>query len=78
MHLQDLLLIIMNEPISTLHIARLFSSLISSSLALDMIISLVGSPTTLSNFDFTRIILSRLFTSSLMGPNSRSIALILT
>ena len=53
MHLQDLLLIIMNEPISTLHIARLFPSLISSSLALDMIILWVVSPTTLSNFDFT-------------------------
>jgi hypothetical protein len=44
---------IMKEPIATLHIARLFSSLISSSLALDMIISWVVSPTTLSNFDFT-------------------------
>ena len=75
---QDLLLIITNEPIFTLHIARLFSSLISSSRALDMIISWVVSPTTLSNFDFTGSILSRLFTSSLMGPYLQSIALVLT
>jgi hypothetical protein len=46
---QDLLLIITKEPIFTLHIARLFSSLISSSRALDMIISWVFSPTTLSS-----------------------------
>ena len=39
-------LIITKEPIATLHIDRLF--LISSSLALDMIISWVVSPTTLS------------------------------
>ena len=41
-------LIITKEPIATLHIDRLFLSLISSSLALDMIISWVVSPTTLS------------------------------
>ena len=55
MHVNDLL-IITNEPISTLHIA-----------ALDIIILWVVSPTTLSNFDFTRSMLSRLFTSSLMS-----------
>jgi hypothetical protein len=75
---QDLLLIITNEPIFTLHIARLFSSLISSSRALEMIISWVVSPTTLSIIDFTRSILSRLFTTSLMGSNLRSIAPALT
>ena len=60
----DLLLIKMKVPIATLHIARLFSSLISSSLALDTIIPWVVSPTTLSIVDFTRSILSRLFTTS--------------
>jgi hypothetical protein len=43
-----------------------------------MIISWVVSPTTLSIIYFTQSILFRLFTSSLMGPNLRSIALVLT